>query len=216
MRVSSVPKAKWSHVAKLYISGLPMRIVAERMGVSIDAITYILRKSNVPRRSFKEANRIAFETKAPSFTLCKQTSAQEQELNLIGAMLYWAEGYKRDTAPGLDFANSDPAMIALFMRFLHARYILDERRLQCSVYAYADQNLTSLVKFWINVAGVKESCFRNHYIRKDFKIGGRKLPYGVLHIRYNDKKLLRDVLNLIESCKVQYRVGGGAVNRTRL
>ncbi|TSC86501.1 MAG: hypothetical protein G01um10148_487 [Parcubacteria group bacterium Gr01-1014_8] len=190
-----------------------MQQVADKNGVSIDVITYILRKSKVPRRSFIDANRIAFESKKPSFALRNQNSDSSKELDLIGAMLYWAEGYKRNTASGIDFANSDPDMALLFWRFLKHRYKLDLKRLYFSVYHYDDQHLSALVKFWKHKLGISEELFRHSYMKGNSNPNARKLPYGVLHIRYMDKKLLRDVLTLIESYKLRFCVGGGVVNR---
>ena len=199
--MASIPKKEWGKVGKLYQSGQPMRAVAEHYGVSIDAVTYVLSKFSVPGRSFSEANRLKFEAKPPSFTVRAQTN---KELEIIGAMLYWAEGYKRETACGIDFANSDPDMALLFLQFLCARYILDKKRLYFSIYHYSDQNIEQLIALWCQKLGTIPKQFKNHYMRQDPKTNGRKLSYGVLHIRYNDKKLLRDVLNLIDSYKLQY------------
>lgn len=207
----AVPKDEWADVATRYTSGLSMQEVADQYKVSIDAVTYILRKTGVPRRSFAEANRLKFESKKPSFIVRKRDSDKAREMDVIGAMLYWAEGYKRETATGIDFANSDPDMALLFWRFLQNRYILDMKRLHFSVYYYEDQHLSPLIHFWAAKLNVPKSSFRHAYMKRGAKPNARKLPYGVLHIRCTDKKLLWDVLKLIESCKVRLCVGGGAV-----
>lgn len=178
-----------------------MRAVAEKYGVSIDAVVYVLRKNSTPRRSFSEANRLKYETKPASYTL---KSNPNKTLELAGTMLYWAEGYKRETAFGIDFANSDPDMVLVFLKFLRSRYVLDASRLHFSLYYYSDQNLNETIRYWRKKLEVPAQQFKNHYRKEDPKKGGRKMPYGVLHIRYNDKKLLRDMLNLIESYKVLY------------
>lgn len=185
-----------------------MQKVADKYSVSIDAVVYILRRSEIPRRSFSEANRIVFEAKKPSFTFRKQNSNQVKEMDLIGAMLYWAEGYKTKKAMGIDFANSDPNMAQLFLRFLRTRYVLDSSRLYCQIYYYADQNISQLTTFWSKKLDLSRKSFRYPYEKKDPKPNVRKLSYGVVHIRYNDKKLLWDVLKLIESYKLKYCVGG--------
>jgi len=204
VRSPTVPRKVWKRVGNLYLSGLPMREVAAHLNTSIDAIAYVLRKTEVPRRSFAEAQRLVFETKTPSFHLRGSLSKKEKEVELTGAMLYWAEGYKRDTASGIDFANSDPEMINMFLQFLRARYVLNTNRLHCSVYCYKNQDLESLIKTWSRILGLSRRSFKNHYIKQNFKTDSRQLPYGVLHVRYNDKKLLQDVLNLIESYKRKY------------
>ena len=41
----------------------------------------------------------------------------DNELRLVGIALYWAEGCKGDASGGVEFTNSDPAMIKLAMRW---------------------------------------------------------------------------------------------------
>jgi hypothetical protein len=199
--MSAIPKNEWGKVGDLYRSGQPMRLVANQYGVSIGAVVYVLRKSNIPRRSFAEANRLRFEVALPSFSLQLKPG---KEFEMMGAMLYWAEGYKQPKAFGIDFANSDPDMALVFLKFLRSRYVLDQKRLHFSLYYYSDQDVSEIIRFWCKKLGVPASQFKNHYMKKDPQTNKRKMPYGVIHIRYNDKKLLRDVLNLIESYRVQY------------
>lgn len=212
-RGSALPKEKWTEVAELYSSGLPMRVVAEKQGVSIDAITYILRKLNIPRRTASEANQLAFESRLPSFKIRENLS---KELELIGTILYWGEGYKTEKASGIDFTNSDPEMAELFMRFLRDRYILDECRIRPLVYCYSNQHVPTLISFWSRKLNVPRSQFTRPYVRSDYRDSERKMKYGLIHIRYSDKKLLLDVLNLIESYKSKYCVGGRVVKYTGL
>ena len=193
-----------------------MREIGEHFGVSLDSVTYFMRKHGVARRTIVESNRIQFEKSPLSFTVNKSRSVYAQKMSLIGTMLYWAEGYKRDTSSGIDFANSDPDMALLFFRFLKNRYTLNQKRLYFSVYHYSDQDLNAITRFWARKLGVSISSFRHSYKKQNPNSGARKLPYGVLHIRYTDKRLLRDVLKLIESNRLKYCAGGGAVNRDRL
>ncbi len=58
--------------------------------------------------------------------------------------------------------------------------------------------------------------FSQPYIRKDFKKDGRKMKYGLVHIRYSDKKLLLEIENMVDYYIYKYCVGGRAVNYTRL
>jgi len=181
-----------------------MREVAEKFKVSIDAVTYVLRKLNIPRRSFSEINRVRFEQKPLSFKIRRPRDNEQKMLEAIGAMLYWAEGYKTQLATGIDFANSDPQMVALFMRFLRSRYMLDEARLRASLYCYSNQKVPEITAFWSRLLTIPESQFTKAYVRNDYRADARKMTYGLVHIRYSDKKLLRDLLNLIESYKFKY------------
>lgn len=205
---AAISKEKWADVAARYESGLSMQKVADYYGISIGAVTYVLRKNKIPRRSFKDANRIVFENKKPSFNVRRGSSTHRREMDLMGAALYWAEGYKTSKAMGIDFANSDPDMAQLFLKFLRTRYVLDASRLYCQIYYYADQDIAEITSYWSKKLAMPLSSFRSPYEKQDPKPNAKKLPYGVVHIRYGDKKMLWDVLNLIKSCKVEFCVGG--------
>ena len=178
-----------------------MRAVAKHYGVSIDAVVYVLRKTATPRRSLSEASRLLFDSKPASFSLKSKGS---KELETIGTMLYWAEGYKTDKASGIDFANSNSFMVKLFITFLRDRYELDEKRFRAFIYCYSNQDPLALILFWSKLLKVPTSQFSKPYIRKDYRKDGRKMKYGMIHIRYNDKKMLRDILDLIESYQSRY------------
>ena len=202
--MSAIPHSKWPKVAQRYKLGFSMREVAKDFNVSIDAVVYVLRKLTIPRRSMTEANKIVFNAKTPSFTIKTKRTLEQKTLETIGAMLYWAEGYKTELAAGIDFANSNVDMVLLFMRFLRSRYQLDEKRLRPMIYCYSNQDANTLTKFWSNILHIPIEQFTKPYVRTDYREHGRKMEHGLIHIRYNDKKLLLDVLNLIESYKMRY------------
>ena len=178
-----------------------MRQVAEKLGVSLDAVVYVLRKSNVPRRSSSETNSILYRRQKPSFTLRRNFTPHAHDINLIGAVLYWAEGHKTASEGGIDFANSDIDMVSLFVLFLRKRYRFDEKRLRAFLYCHKNQDVTALTQFWSKKLKIPETQFTRPYIRQDFRQNGRKMPWGLIHIRYSDKKLLLDILNLIDSTR---------------
>jgi len=127
---------------------------------------------------------------------------QDKTIATIGVALYWAEGYKTERAKGVDFANSDSSMIVAFLKFLRTCYLLDETRLRISLYCYADQDISKLITYWSNLTKVPPSRFQKPYVRQDFREDGRKMQYGLIHIRYNDKKLLYDILERINRLKM--------------
>lgn len=163
-----------------------------------------MRKYNIQRRSMKEMNAVRFERKPLSFSISRSKSKQQEQLTVAGAMLYWAEGTKVIKRCSVDFANSDPEMIRIFMLFLRTRYRLDENRLRVSLYCYSNQNIERLQEYWSNLTKIPLAQFSKPYIRSDFRIDGRKMKYGLAHIRYSDKKLLLDIMSLIERYSHQF------------
>ena len=196
----------FNSIRTLYLDQkLSMREIAEKLGTGIDTIVYFMRKHKIPRRSFKENNILLFEKKKPSFIEKNKLSSIEEKLKLSGLLLYWGEGYKTIKSKGIDFANSDPDMVAIFVRFLRIVYRVDEKRFRILLYCYANQNTKSLINFWSKLTKISIKQFTKPYIRKDFRKDGRKMKYGMVHVRYGDKKLFLSIMKSIEEIKAEMR-----------
>lgn len=199
--------------AEIYKNGKSARQVAEYFGVSLNAAFYALRRQNVQRRSIQESNRIWYESQPPSYSIKIKLTAKEKRLKLAAVMLYWAEGYKVGKGT-VDFTNSDPDMALIFRRFLSEICGIDQKRLRCCLFAYEGQDLGELTEFWSAFLGVPHTQFTKPYMSKATESGprGPRMTRGLVHIRYCDKKLLRQILDWIEEYKLE-SVGGGVVNR---
>jgi hypothetical protein len=114
---------------------------------------------------------------------------------MIGAtMLYYGEGAK--TGVTVDLVNSDESVIKLFLKFLRNICCVDERKLRFYLYCFSDQNASSLIKHWSDRLSVEKKQFTKPYIRSTLNRGKRSMPFGVLHVRYSDKKLMQKILSL--------------------
>lgn len=178
-----------------------MAKIAEHFDVNINAVTYAMRKAGIERRTIGEAQTLLFKQSPASFKIRNLETQKERDMVNIGIALYWAEGYKAPSSSGVDFANSDPSMITAFLKFLRTCYQFDENRLRVQLYAYSNQNIDELINFWSNLTSIPSKQFTKPYIRTDFKIDGRKMEYGLVHIRYSDKKMLFDILERIKVLK---------------
>lgn len=194
-----------------YRDTLTMREIGERLGVSLDAMVYFMRHHTLSRRTLLQANKVRFDKKPPSFK-SRAHLFSLQELKAIGAMLYWGEGYKNSTKnSAVDFANSDSGMISLFLTFLRKVYCINEAQLRVYLYCYADQDVNHLIHHWSSLTRIPKERFSKPYVRKDFRENGRKMEHGLIHIRYYDKKLLLEILRLIEYYKSKYQRAGTQV-----
>lgn len=105
-------------------------------------------------------------------------------------MLYWAEGDK--TRQSVRVANSDPALLRLFVRFLHECYGADVARLAVSCNLFADhiERQREIEDFWLDALDLPRSCLRksivNVYSKYSQKKRKNKLPYGTCKVVYND------------------------------
>jgi len=178
--------------------------IAKKLDTTTWTVLGFMARNNIPRRTFREANKICFENKPLTFLLNKRLSAKDKKLKMAGVFLYWAEGAKANGKNcSVDFANSDPKMIKIFVRFLRKICGVDETRLRVFLYCYADQDIENIKNYWYNLTNIPKKQFTKPYVRNDFlpeKSG--KMEYGLAHIRYADKKLLYQIDDWIkEYCK---------------
>ena len=134
----------------------------------------------------------------------------------MGIMLYWGEGYKAGNG-AVDFANSDPVMIKVFMNFLRKICGVNENKLHIYLYCYVNQDLQTLIHFWSNLTKIPICQFTKPYIRRDFdpKKAG-KMAHGLIHIRYYDKKLWLLIKQWIREYADKFCAGDGVVKRSTL
>jgi hypothetical protein len=180
-----------------------MKEVAKELSVSLDAVVYFMRKHNLVRRTLSEDSIIRFANKLPSFVLTKKLTKRQEVLKVIGVTLYWGEGYKTEKSNGIDLANSDVFIVTKFLSFLREVCGIHESRLRVLLYCHENQNQETLIDFWSKKTKIPKSQFTKPYVRKIKEYGTiRTMPYGLVHIRYADKKLLLVVKKWIEEYKV--------------
>lgn len=193
-------------VKKLYYQDcLSMKEIGIRLNVSLDAVCYFMRHNKLRRRSFAESNVVSFSKKKLSFSIPKRLSVKEEKLKMIGVVLYLCEGYKTQKSSGIDLANCDPEIIVAFVKFLRDIFHVDESRFRILLYCYSNQNQEKLISYWSKLTKIPKSQFSKPYVRTDFQIAkSSKMPYGLVHIRYSDKKLLEVMRGWITEFKKEF------------
>ena len=121
---------------------------ANKLGKNISQIYKFMRRHNLPRRTSAQTNRIRFYKSPLSYSKKHPLSPSEKSLLNSSLMLYWAEGYKAQ--PAVDFANSNPKMVKIFLMCLRDIYQVNEQRIKIFLYCYSNQNLDTLIEFWSN------------------------------------------------------------------
>lgn len=187
--------------------------ISKEIGVSFWSLYSFMNKNNIPRRTITEVNYLVNSYK-PKFEIKKNLDIYEEKLKIAGIMLYWAEGTLRGNT--VDFANSNPQMIAVFLRFLRKICGVKEKRLRVYLYAYQYQDIKKLKRYWHKITEIPLTQFTKPYIRiGNQNLSGRKLLYGLVHIRYNDKQLLNLIKNWIDEVCIDW-AGTQAVKGDRL
>ncbi len=208
MKKTTISEKQISKLKRLYlIEGRSTLDLAKYFNVSIDSVTYAMRKYKIPRRSLKEASAWSFKNKKMTFKRRNIKGIRKIQAETILAMLYWGEGFKGNENSHLatvDFANSDPEMIRIYIKALRDVYEFDEKKLRVLLYCYSNQNISELINFWSKLTTIPKSQFTKPYVRTDYQKNVRTMKYGLIHIRYNDKKLLINIKNLIDCICSQY------------
>jgi len=170
--------------------------VAEKLNISFWSLYNLMKKYDINRRDRSEAG-YNYNKIKPQFEIKLNLSIAEEKLKIAGVMLYWAEGTLKGST--VDFANSNPEMVKIFLRFLRDICGIRKERLRIYLYAYSYQNIEALKLYWHKITEVPLNQFTKPYIRKgNSNLSNRKLPYGLVHIRYNDKRLRGLIKNWID------------------
>ena len=179
--------------------GTPIKVLAAQLGVSPSSVSLwvrdieithehfsrnLVRAGQVRGDSWRELNR----KRRRSYQRQGRERAREGDLlHQAGCMLYWAEGSKgRNT---LVFANSDPAMLGFFRRFLNVSCGVGSERLtvRLNVYLGNGRGIEEIEAHWLAVLDLPRSCLRkhtlNHFPTSSSGGKGGRLPYGVCTLK---------------------------------
>jgi transcriptional regulator with XRE-family HTH domain len=141
------------------------------------------------RRAYQEAGRF--------------TARRGEPLHVAGAMLYWAEGDKRDKNCAR-ISNSDPEVLRLFVRFLRTYFDgCDEKlRVICHLFADHAERQLEIEQYWLDVVELPRSALRksfvNVYSKYSQKKRKNKLPYGTCHLCVHSTEILQSIYGSIQ------------------
>ena len=194
-------------IISLYQQNCSAPEIAKDHHVSLDFVYRLLRRHNIPRRNRSLQSKVHFAKKPLSFQFHEPVTAQEKDLFIAGLMLYLGEGAK--TRNTVDFANSDPRLLKIFIKFLREICGVDETKMRFYLYCFSNQDSEYLKNFWKGELKVSINQFTKPYIKENATTKTRIIAYGVLHIRYNDKRLLEKILSLCSTLIAQLTIQHG-------
>jgi hypothetical protein len=122
-------------------------------------------------------------------------SISKQDLRLIGASLYWAEGAKRNTR-SVAFSNSDPLIVRIMMKFFKEVCGVPDEKFRAHIHTYSHLNARTAENYWSNITGIPLGQFFKTY-SKPSKAGKGKmdaLPYGTLDICIGDVRVFLAIM----------------------
>lgn len=138
----------------------------------------------------------------------------QRELMIMGAVLYWGEGYKnfnpnRKAYPHVSFANSDPLMIKAFISFLEKVLNIERGRMRAEVMLYPNLVPQTAVEYWQKITGIPQSnfCFYVALSRASKKKRPQNLlPYGTLQLKVNRRQEFFKIRGLMDGIVEPFEV----------
>lgn len=128
-------------------------------------------------------------------------------LRLAGLVAYLCEGtklrkdsrYKNTYHYVIEFTNSDPNLIKLFVDFMRQELDINETRVKCQVAVYDDLKIDEIELFWSKVTNIPLKNFNKTIIFKPKNLKNKLNLQGTCKIRYHDKQTFLRLNELITS-----------------
>lgn len=129
-----------------------------------------------------------------------QTSLKNIKMNkdlykLLCSFLFWTEGGK-STDSYVFFTNSDPKMVATFVKLLRNSHELDETKFRAMVHIHKYHDDNEIKKFWSNITNIPLNQFSKSYQKANTGKRIRKNYMGTVRIRYYDYKIALELRSL--------------------
>ncbi|MDD3531528.1 MAG: helix-turn-helix domain containing protein [Candidatus Pacebacteria bacterium] len=117
-------------------------------------------------------------------------------LFLSGVMLYWGEGSK-DPRQGVKFADSDPAMIKLYVAFLKKSCRIPIEMIKAYVLIYPEIEEKTARAYWSKVSGLPWGQFTKSVVITG-RHATRRLSWGVCTVSVSSTYFKRKMLEWIK------------------
>jgi len=118
----------------------------------------------------------------------KNIKLNKELFKLLCSFLFWTEGGK-STDSYVFFTNSDPKMVATFVKLIRNSYKLDERKFRAMVHIHEYHNEKDIKDFWSQVTNIPLTQFSKSYKKNNTGKRIRDNYMGTIRIRYYDYKI---------------------------
>ena len=127
----------------------------------------------------------------------------KDHLLIVGAMLYWAEGYNSNKNCSAIFTNTDAEMVKVIMRFFREIIGVSDNKMKVMVRLDERGDIDKAKKYWANVTNLSLERFQNSEILKMNENSQSLLrhPNGICRLSVYDVSARRKVDNLISLLK---------------
>lgn len=108
---------------------------------------------------------------------------------VCAALLFWCEGAKR--LSNMAFTNSDPEMIALYLKALRKGFEIDEKKLSVQLHLHEYHDIEKQIAYWSRIMDIPVNQFNKPYIKPHTGKRKREGYPGCVSLRYGEARLAR-------------------------
>ncbi|MBI2011184.1 hypothetical protein HYS91_00295 [Candidatus Daviesbacteria bacterium] len=200
------PSKNKQHALELRSKGKSYREINSILGVSKSTLSYWLNNVEVTYKQKEyllqkqREGRIKGAQKRRDLRIAKEqmilvkaskevSRISKRELWLLGTIAYWCEGSKQkanNVSGRVIFANSDPFLIKLFVRWIKEICKVPEDRLVYTLYIHETGNLKASLNYWSKILEINKYRFARAILKKHKVSTNRKynnsLYFGLLRV----------------------------------
>ena len=121
---------------------------------------------------------------------------------VAGCMLFWAEGSRDRNA--VKFTNSDPEMLAYFMRFLRRYFAVSDDMVTvwCNLFADHAERRVEIEQYWLDKLELPRASLGkstvNVYSKHSSKLRKNVLPYGTCRVSVHRTSIVQSLYGAIQ------------------
>lgn len=201
---------------QLRSEGMSVRVIAQTLRVSRGSVSVWVRDIELTEEQKIElknhqrkvgetnvggqANRQIFMEKRIGYQEVGRVRAREgSPLHLMGCMLYWAEGGKT-RRNSVDFANSDPNMMRLFIKFLREEMNVQDEwfRIQIHCHTFDVDEIKRIENYWLNVLALRQSALKKTQVKQGSETRINRLENGVCAIQVHRSEIIQQIYGAIQ------------------
>lgn len=112
---------------------------------------------------------------------------------LLASMIYECEGGKSNFGV-LEFTNSDPLLIKLFLQLLRSSLKIDENKFRVAMHLHSYHSEIQEKRFWSKITKIPEDKFIKTFQKKESGINLKEGYRGCVQIKYYDVNIKRTLL----------------------
>lgn len=198
--------------------GFSMREISEKLGVSkstaslwVRDIPLSKRAKDILSKKYTEGHKASQKTHREktnaklaaahihAVRTVKYASTDKYTQRVVCAMLYWCEGKKSRNDSEFLFTNSDPDLVAAFLRLFRENFSVDEKKFRVCVHLHEYHNTQRQLQFWSKVTTIPLSNFIKPYRKAHTGKRTREGYQGCASVRYHDANMAREIQAIARS-----------------